>query len=179
MNAHDDGDDGDTESFPPLPATETRPSSPPPSFHSRSSSPSSRRLLHDDPVRNEADQTLADTFGDDDESDDDEEPDARQRLMRANPEPQTQPGNGIVDASSSESAAQDGQRGPSPQRRDTLLPFFATPTASGRVVGGIHHTNDGVFANLNAKPERGEKNEDLPPVSNHFRFVFWPEDSVY
>lgn len=26
-------------------------------------------------------------------------------------------------------------------------------------------TNDGVFANLNAKPERGEKNEeDLPPV---------------
>ncbi|KAJ9215942.1 hypothetical protein DTO166G4_2486 [Paecilomyces variotii] len=163
VNAHDDGDDGDTESFPPLPATETRPSSPPPSFHSRSSSPSSRRLLHDDPVRNEADQTLADTFGDDDESDDDEEPDARQRLMRANPEPQTQPGNGIVDASSSESAAQDGQRGPSPQRRDTLLPSFATPTASGRVVGGIHHTNDGVFANLNAKPERGEKNEDLPP----------------
>jgi hypothetical protein len=29
----------------------------------------------------------------------------------------------------------------------------------------ISSSNDGVFANLAAKPERGEKNEDLPPVS--------------
>jgi hypothetical protein len=164
VNAHDDEDDGGTESFPPLPSADHRPS-PPPSFHSRSASPSSRRLLHDDPLRSEADQTLADTFGDGDDSDDDEEPDARQRLMRANPEPQAQPENGSADSSSAQSATQqDGERGPSIQRRVTLLPSFATPTTSGRVIGGIHQTNDGVFANLNAKPERGEKNEDLPPV---------------
>lgn len=48
----------------------------------------------------------------------------------------------------------------------------STPVAQGRphITPGVaipnHFTsaNDGVFANLNAKPERGEKLEDHPPV---------------
>ncbi|KAL2009849.1 hypothetical protein VTN00DRAFT_5656 [Thermoascus crustaceus] len=164
VNAHDE--DEENESFPGLHSADTRPSSPPPSFHSRSSSPSSRRLLHD------ADQTLADTFGEGD-SDADDEPDDRQRLMRGNPEPQTQQNTSGGSSSSSAGAGagssgsaengQDGERGPSIQRRVTMLPSFTTPTpapTSGRVV---RSANDGVFANLAAKPERGEKNEDLPP----------------
>ena len=44
-----------------------------------------------------------------------------------------------------------------------MLPNFTTPASGGS--RQIAPSNDGVFANLNAKPERGEKNEDLPPVS--------------
>ncbi|KAJ5380008.1 uncharacterized protein N7496_002436 [Penicillium cataractarum] len=122
VNAHDEEDD--SHSYPLNPTrSNLTPTSPPPSFRSgsRSSSPSSRRLLHGDPLHNDDDQTLADAFGDEDGSDDDEEPDDRQRLMRANPD------TGIR-----------GSRSVAP-------------------------SNDGVFANLAAKPERGEKNEDLPP----------------
>ncbi|BDD55573.1 hypothetical protein MAP00_001073 [Monascus purpureus] len=142
------------------------PSSPPPSFHSRSSSPSSRRLLHDEPSRNnEADTALTDAFGAEDESDADEEPDDRQRLMRANPESRTSTHNINEAASSSDARTETqseshglGTRG----RSGTVLPTFSGSTApSGRV---INSTNDGVFANLAAKPERGEKTEDLPPV---------------
>lgn len=45
-------------------------------------------------------------------------------------------------------------------RRPTMLPNFTTPGSRQ-----VASSNDGVFANLNAKPERGEKSEDLPPVS--------------
>lgn len=173
VNAHDE--DEENESFPALRSADTRPSSPPPSFHSRSSSPSSRRLLHD------ADQTLADTFGEGD-SDVDDEPDDRQRLMRGNPELQTQQNSSGGRSSSAGAGAgssgsagngQDGERGPSIQRRVTMLPSFTTPTPapSGRVV---RSANDGVFANLAAKPERGEKNEDLPPVCDDIiGRMFW------
>jgi hypothetical protein len=57
------------------------------------------------------------------------------------------------------------------QRRQTLLPFFSGMSGSGSA-RAIPSSNDGVFANLAAKPERGEKTEDLPPVcslSSHFR----------
>lgn len=140
--------------------------SPPPSFRSRSSSPSSRRLLHNDPLRND-DQELADAFGDEDESDDDDEPDDRQRLMRANPDGWAPPDHGQTTTSSSSESRNDAQepsRGaPGIPRRQTMLPSFTTPGSGGS--RSVAPSNDGVFANLAAKPERGEKNEDLPPVS--------------
>jgi len=122
------------------------PASPPPSFHSRASSPNgtSRRLLADDPLTNEEDRTLADTF--DSDSDDDEDGDGRddrQRLMRGNPQVEEPVAPGI-------------------QRRVTEIPVFNTQTpSSGRVYGG---GNGGVWANLSAKPTRGEDAEEKPPV---------------
>jgi hypothetical protein len=148
VSAHDD----DTLTSPQIP------NSPPPSFRSRASSPTSR---HNEPV----DQNLADTF-DADGSDSDEENDGddRQRLMRGTP--------------SSSSAEQihtpatttttDGERPPPLiERRATYLPVFA-PTTTGRVYGG-GSASDGVFANLSAKPEMGEKTEEHPPVSSPSR----------
>ena len=128
------------------------PASPPPSFRSRASSPAhaaSRRLLSDDALTHDDDGTLADTF--DSDSDDDEHGDGRddrQRLMRGNPQPEEPPA------------------GPGIQRRVTELPVF-TPQApsSGRVYGG---GNGGVWANLSAKPTRGEDAEEKPPVSARF-----------
>jgi hypothetical protein len=59
-----------------------------------------------------------------------------------------------------------------------MLPTFTTAGSGGS--RSVAPSNDGVFANLAAKPERGEKNEDLPPVSLimsigicvHMRFGF-------
>lgn len=48
-------------------------------------------------------------------------------------------------------------------RRPTILPTF-TPASTGRVYGG-GSGSDGVFANLSAKPESGEKTEEHLPVS--------------
>ena len=157
--AHDDDDVSPVDAHPqPLYPV---PSSPPPSFHSRASSPTnaSRRLLSDDPLTNDADRTLADTFDNpsDSEDSDDENGDGmddRQRLMRGQPETlqseeteeQTNPRQGI-------------------QRRVTQLPVFQTPAAgarSSRIYGGGQ--NDGVWANLSAKPQRGDDVEEKPPV---------------
>jgi len=153
INVHDDEDD-DTP-ITPTPHN-TIPSSPPPSFRSRTSSPSSRHLLSQDPLASEAEQTLADTF-DDGDSDGEDDTDDRQRLMRGQPDSPVQ-----------EQAAQSNENGPRHpiiQRRVTELPAFAPPvTGSGRVIGGGRSTNDGVFANMAAKPERGEKGEDHPPT---------------
>lgn len=200
MNAHDD-DEAHAHPSNPSRANLT-PSSPPPSFRSRSSSPSSRRLLHDaSRSRNDgngegsggdgdADQTLADAFDDGSDSEADDQPDDRQRLMRANPEPQSlggsasggyngsYDGNNAAAASSSESSLEGGggqqqqqqqQQPPQQQqqsrglfRRPTILPSFAT--SSSGTSRAVASSNDGVFANLAAKPERGEKTEDLPPV---------------
>lgn len=170
VNAHDEDDR--SESLQSLPSrTYGAPSSPPPSFHSRSSSPSSRRLLREDPHSTDADQTLADTFGEGNDSDDDDEPDDRQRLMRANVEPAD---SSHAAASRAESSA-ESQNTPSPTghpRSPTILPSFTTPTptttGSSRVMSSA---NDGVFANLAAKPERGEKTEDLPPVRSFFALM--------
>ncbi|KKK25517.1 hypothetical protein P175DRAFT_0511633 [Aspergillus ochraceoroseus IBT 24754] len=172
VNAHDDDDDDET-SVPPSVPLQPTPSSPPPSFHSRSVSPSSRRLLRDDPLhRNSTDQTLADAF-DDSESEAGDEPDDRQRLMRAQPEhwpaADTDNPSALTEAASSSGASSGPQPAQSNEqptrripRRQTLLPFFGTSPSSGsaRVISS---SNDGVFANLAAKPERGEKTEDLPP----------------
>lgn len=108
----------------------------------------------------DADRELADTFGDDGESDsEDEEGDDRQRLMRGNAE--ATPAQNDNDAPS---YSQSDERPSAVERRVTMLPAFNAPATSGRVVGGNSSTNDGVFANLAAKPERGEKTEDHPPV---------------
>jgi hypothetical protein len=127
------------------------PASPPPSFRSRSSSPNadaSRRLLADDPVAAPQDRTLADTFdSDSDDDDDDDGRDDRQRLMRGNPR------------------TEDVASPPGIQRRVTEIPAFNTQApSSARVYGG---GNGGVWANLSAKPTRGEDAEEKPPVSAH------------
>lgn len=62
---------------------------------------------------------------------------------------------------------------PGVERTVTELPRFipTAPVQPNRVAsaGGHNHfslANDGVFANLNAKPERGEKLEEQPPVQS-------------
>lgn len=159
VNTHDDDDhDGQLEAFPDASnLTAPVPSSPPPSFHSRSSSPTSRRLLHDDPMREGPDNALEDAFDDGEDSDDGDEGDDRQRLMRGTP---ATPNTETVTSTVSTSEASQPS---STQRRATLLPNFSS-SANSRLVG-TGSSNDGVFANLNAKPERAEKSEeDLPPV---------------
>lgn len=70
-----------------------------------------------------------------------------------------------------ESNTADGSRPTAGERRVTELPVFSPRTVSAagttrRVYGGgSASVNDGVFANLNAKPEKGEKvEEEKPPV---------------
>lgn len=131
------------------------PASPPPSFRSRASSPTSRRLLDQDPLASEADQNLNDTFDDGEVSDTEDHEDDRQRLMRAD----TSSVDYVVQNSTSL-----GGSAPEVQRRVTELPLF-TPSATrppGRTVN--RPTNDGVFANLAAKPERGETLDEKPPT---------------
>ncbi|KAL8725362.1 MAG: hypothetical protein Q9166_007422 [cf. Caloplaca sp. 2 TL-2023] len=136
------------------------PSSPPPSFRSRSSSPFSRHLLaSEDPLVSEADRTLADTFDDSSASDaeSNEGGDDRQRLMR---------GNAIPSNEGQTTTVSGGSRPVLIQRTVTEFPGV-TPVAPGRTRGMPYSTftasNDGVFANLSAKPERGEKQEEKPP----------------
>jgi hypothetical protein len=134
------------------------PSSPPPSFRSRASSPTSRHT-----VESTVDQNLADTF-DADGSDSDEENDGddRQRLMRGTPT------SSSTEQLNTQSTTTSETRPPPPiERRPTHLPEFARPRPTGRVYGG-GSGSDGVFANLSAKPEAGEKTEEHPPVSTFF-----------
>jgi hypothetical protein len=110
----------------------------------------------------DADRELADTF--DDGSDDENDGlDDRQRLMRGSP-------TESMNLGESQQSGGDGHdnQGDNPrqaiERRVTQLPVFSTPSAaeSGRrVYGG----NDGVFANLSAKPQAGEDLDEKPPVS--------------
>jgi len=159
VDAHDDDED-DEMTIGPSPSGPL-PSSPPPSFHSRSSSPTSRLVFSQDPLHSEADQTLADAFGDDGgDSDAEEEMDDRQRLMRGNNST-----SGLNADAPYIRGVENVQQPPVMQRTIIQIPAFNPPTAaSARVVGGAGTTNDGVFANLAAKPERGEKDEDLPPT---------------
>ncbi|KAL8923306.1 MAG: hypothetical protein Q9208_004706 [Pyrenodesmia sp. 3 TL-2023] len=138
------------------------PSSPPPSFRSRASSPSSRHLLNtDDPLTSEADRTLADTFDDGSASDaeSNDAGDDRRRLMRGNTVPPTE---------TQATTVTDNARPAPVQRTVTEFPGV-TPVPPGRTRGMPYSTfassNDGVFANLSAKPERGEKQEEEKPPS--------------
>ena len=59
-------------------------------------------------------------------------------------------------------AGQDTQRPDMRPRTVTQLP----PPTAGTPYRPFQSSNDGVFANLNAKPERGGEKEELPPVSS-------------
>jgi hypothetical protein len=105
------------------------------------------------------DQTLADTFdADGSDSDEDNDGDDRQRLMRV------PPSSSSVEQMNNETptaiTAPDG-RPAVVDRRVTHLPAFTSPPL---VVYGGGSESDGVFANLSAKPESGEKLEEHPPV---------------
>lgn len=148
LTAHPQVSANDEES----PTSPQTPTSPPPSFRSQASSPSRRPTA--------VDQNLADTF-DADGSDSDEENDGddRQRLMRGTPT-----SSSTEQLSTDSRTLSEAPRPPVIERRPTRLPEFAPPRPSGRVYGG-GSGSDGVFANLSAKPEAGEKTEEHPPVS--------------
>lgn len=64
--------------------------------------------------------------------------------------------------------ATQAPRPDAPVRTQTAIPTFAPAVpagGSGRVVGSSQ-ANDGVFANISAKPKVGEDLEEKPPVSN-------------
>lgn len=132
------------------------PNSPPPSFRSRASS---RKPSRDDERQSEEERNLNDAFDapSDDESDDGNPRDQR-RLISGDHTPQT-PSNEDASAES-----RDAQRPTVTQRRVTEVPIFVPTVPSGRVVGGGSHANDGVWANLNAKPRAGEDLEEKPPT---------------
>ncbi|RVX74943.1 hypothetical protein B0A52_01220 [Exophiala mesophila] len=129
------------------------PSSPPPSFRSRTSSFSSRRLLNQDPISDGHDNDLEDAFDDGEASDAENDGDDRQRLMRADPSTTTSESPNTITNPPATAAAI-----PNIQRTVTELPVFRPmPPSSSR-------PTDGVFANLSAKPERGEQLEEKPPT---------------
>lgn len=125
--------------------------SPPPSFRSRGSSPSSRRLLQEDPRHNDEDHTLADAFDDGTESDTEDNEDSRQGLRRLDTS-RSSSNQHTITAPANEPARIE--------RRVTQIPAFAPPITQG----APRSTNDGVFANLSAKPTAGESLDDKPPT---------------
>ncbi|EQL01130.1 hypothetical protein G6O67_003598 [Ophiocordyceps sinensis] len=117
------------------------PASPPPSFHSRASSPNRRG--------SSVDTALADAFDADDASDEDDDADDRQRLVRQTVSPLTA------------SPGHDATRFAAPV--DQAEAHIASSASRPRVVGGGNGT-DGVFANLSARPERrNSEKEEQPP----------------
>lgn len=56
-----------------------------------------------------------------------------------------------------------GDQRPATARTETRFPSVIPSRSTGRVYGG-GSGSDGVFANLSAKPESGEKLEEHPPV---------------
>ena len=139
------------------------PASPPPSFHSRASSPTSRRLLSShDPLISDAERALADSF--DPPSDDEDAEGGDERRIQGS-QSSAQPGDVPT-------VQHDHRRGL--DRRVTQLPVF-TPAASTASRAMTRPTHDGVFTNLSAKPERGEKIEDQPPVGLYSRSSFFPD----
>ena len=102
------------------------------------------------------DQNLADTFdADGSDSDEDNDGDDRQRLMRGTPSTSS------AEPFTPQTSSTDSR--PVVETRSTYIPVFAPQPTTGRVYGG-GSGSDGVFANLSAKPEPGEKTEEHPPV---------------
>ncbi|PNP46153.1 hypothetical protein TGAM01_v200261 [Trichoderma gamsii] len=139
VNAHDDEDHED------VPQRRAQvPNSPPPSFHSRASSPTRNGRVNND---------LADAFDDDDASDD--ETDDRARLVRQDSTPTIR--------STNDSARLSAPTAP------TSVPATSDTASSGsrpRVMGG-GFGSDGVFANMSARPERTDgtaEKEEQPPT---------------
>lgn len=152
---------GDNESNQPIP------NSPPPSFRSHDSTPRSsqerarrERQTHSRNQSQSLSDPLADAFdADGSDSDEDNDGDDRQRLMRGTPT------EGSSREPPSPVSPVDADAGGAIQlvdTRDTPRPVGERPV-QGRVYGG--GSGDGVWANLNAKPERGEKQvEEHPPT---------------
>ncbi|KAL1303244.1 hypothetical protein AAFC00_006658 [Neodothiora populina] len=152
--------------FPPTSADQAQPQSqssipdsPPPSFRSRVSSrrtSSEQQRLHNE----EHDRDLDDAFAapSDDESDnDDQDAASSRRLVRSDDR-----------AESTTSGHGEGTvNGRSIDRRVTEINMFMPGASQGgapRVYGGGQSTNDGVFANISAKPTPGEELEEKPPT---------------
>lgn len=148
VNQHEDEHD---ES--PIASTRSHesPASPPPSFRSRGSSPSSRRLLQEDLRHDDTDHALADAFDDGTESDTENNEESRQWLRRPEASRSTTEQYGVATPSTEPARI---------ERRITQIPAFTPPTTQS----GTRSTNDGVFANLSAKPTAGESLDDKPPT---------------
>lgn len=135
------------------------PSSPPPSFRSNDSTPRASHTGAHRRTNSQPRDDLADAFdADGSDSERENDGDDRQRLMRGTP---------------SASAASPGSATPAGgAQTDGAIQLSEAPAAprpvgqapiQGRVYGG--GSGDGVWANLSAKPERGEKLiEEFPPV---------------
>lgn len=140
------------------------PNSPPPSFRSHESTPRSSqervRQARQSHSRNQSlSDPLADAFdADGSDSDEDNDGDDRQRLMRGTPTE----GSSREPASPVSPVEANGAIQLT-DTTDTPRPVGQRPI-QGRVYGG-GSSGDGVWANLSAKPERGEKEvEEHPPV---------------
>ena len=133
------------------------PNSPPPSFRSRNSS---HRVSREDEDESEQERNLNNAFDapSDDESDD-EGPRDQQRLIPADRASSRS-------LSSNETSDSSASRHSAPERTITNIPVFApsaATTSDGRTVFGGGN-NDGVFANLNAKPRAGDDVDEKPPT---------------
>lgn len=148
-------DEDDSPISPQLPQRQDSiPSSPPPSFRSRASS--RRSSLQRDQPQSAIERSLTDAFAGSPDDDSDDEHDDRRRLVQDHERT----------VNDEAEAADSPPRPGNIQRRVTQLPVFTpTPSTSGRVYGGGSNTRDGVFANISAKPTRGEELEEKPPVS--------------
>ena len=127
------------------------PQSPPPSFRSQVSS---RRSSRDDATHSAEEQDLDNAFdapSDDDDADDTAGRNDQQRLISHN-------------STSAFNEAGSTERPSEPERRNTDIPNFASAAPSGRVMGGGSQANDGVWANISAKPQAGEDVDEKPPV---------------
>jgi len=115
------------------------PASPPPPFSSRPSSPLNPLLSHD-PLVEDEDRTLEEAFGSpsDDEDDENETTDQQERRR-------------LVQRQDTASTV---------QTRVIQYPAFA-PTTSR--LYGTGRANDGVFANLSAKPSQTDEADEKPP----------------
>jgi len=104
-------------------------------------------LLAQDPLETHPDHDLEDAFDDGEASDAENDGDDRQRLMRADPATSRSSQTNITSQSNVERPV-----APIPTFRPMPMPSSTSrPT-------------DGVFANLSAKPERGEQLEEKPPT---------------
>ncbi|KAI1371617.1 hypothetical protein F4677DRAFT_305603 [Hypoxylon crocopeplum] len=149
VNTQDDEPDTPTTPWPSSRQPQRVPNSPPPSFHSRASSFERRRQ--------NVDPTLADAF-DTEGGESDDEPDDRQRLVRGNSFPISS--NSTSQTSSGGNDTPSTPEGPAAQWSTS----GATPQPGSRVYGGGIQS-DGVFSNMTARPERGEKIvEEQPPT---------------
>ncbi|KAI7345042.1 hypothetical protein KC331_g2130 [Hortaea werneckii] len=147
------GEDAEDQSSTPYPTS-------PPSYRSRASS---RRPSQEHAPRSEQDHDLNEAFDapSGDESDDENISD-RRRLISSSRQPSRSPNSRGQDEGAEAGEAQE--RPAVGQRRVTEIPAFMPQAPSGRVVGGGNLANDGVWANLNAKPRAGDDVEEKPPT---------------